>query len=108
MALASAIALDRTSASAAMQAAIAAAQADTFGAIASLDPELGLAAAARIDAHPFDFGPFAGVPTLAKDLGGPFAGIPVRAGSRSISGDPASDSDLAARFRAMEIGRAHV
>ena len=46
-------------------------------------------------------GPFAGVPLLVKNLGGPFAGIPMRAGSAALARmKGASDSDLAARFRA--------
>ncbi|HSP26675.1 MAG TPA: amidase, partial [Saliniramus sp.] len=62
-----------------------------------------LRADARLD---FMTRPFAGVPTLAKDLGGPFAGIPVHAGSRALAakdadGEPA-ESNLAARFR--EVG----
>ena len=77
-----------------------------------IDPQAGLRRAAEMDglrgASPVEImsRPFAGVPTLAKDLGGPFAGIPVHAGSRALSrasGDSeAADSDLAARFR--EVG----
>jgi amidase len=48
--------------------------------------------------------PFAGVPTLAKDLGGPFAGLAVAAGSRAVPRpDGSADSDLAARFRAAGL-----
>ena len=44
--------------------------------------------------------PFAGVPSLAKDLGGPFSGLPVAAGSAMLARPPSSaDSDLAARLR---------
>lgn len=103
MALASAIAAGRTSATAAMTASIAAAKADPFGAIVFLDPELGLAAAAACNGAPDPSRPFLGVPTLAKDLGGPFAGIPMRAGSRTLADDPTADSDLAQRFRASGL-----
>jgi amidase len=100
MALASAIATGRLSASDAMAAAIAAAENDRFGAISLLLPELGFAEAGAIDAAGPTTRPFAGVPSLAKDLGGPFAGIPVRAGSAAVPSDPNADSELAQRFRA--------
>ncbi|TCM53180.1 amidase [Rhizobium sp. PP-F2F-G48] len=110
-ALAEAIARGRLTAREAMQASLSAAE--TFaglGAITSLNAERGLAAAAAIDALPgISRGrmPFAGVPTLAKDLGGPFAGFPVAAGSRQLArGDtvgPDPDSDLAERFRASGL-----
>lgn len=103
MALAGAIASGRTTATAAMQAAVVAAQADPFGAIACLDAGLGQQAASAIDAATERDRPFLGVPTLAKDLGGPFAGIPMRAGSRTLSDDPTADSDLAKRFRASGL-----
>lgn len=103
MALASAIAAGRTSATAAMTASIAAAKADPFGAIVFLDTDLGLATAAACDRAPDPERPFLGVPTLAKDLGGPFAGIPMRAGSRTLADDPSADSDLAQRFRASGL-----
>lgn len=77
-----------------------------IGAIAYLDPELGLAAAQAMDREASDeperFArrPFAGVPTVAKDLGGPFAGLPVAAGSRLFGREgKGEDSDLARRFR---------
>ena len=81
-----------------------------LGAITMIDPQAGMRRAAAMDAlrvdAPVDFmaRPFAGVPTLAKDLGGPFSGIPVHAGSRAVAakGDGEADSDLAARFR--EVG----
>ena len=103
MALASAIAARRLSPSEAMDAAIAAAGADPFGAIASLYPELGRAEAAAIDLREASHRPFAGVPTLAKDLGGPFAGIAMRAGSKTLAADTTPDSDLAKRFRASGL-----
>lgn len=74
-----------------------------------LDQHAGLRLAAGADAirahGRLDFmsRPFAGVPTLAKDLGGPFAGIPVHAGSRALAvksaASEAAESNLAARFR---------
>lgn len=92
----------------AMQASISLANENgALGAVCHLDAELGLKAARALDEERqrdpdrFSSRPFAGVPTLAKDLGGPFAGLPVTAGSRLFerSGGDA-DSDLAARFRA--------
>ncbi|MBX5039260.1 amidase [Rhizobium lentis] len=95
------------SAAEAMQAAIAmAARQEPLGAIAYLDRAMGFASAhdrdreRRIAPDRFSARPFAGVPTLAKDLGGPFRGLPVTAGSRLFErkgGD--ADSDLASRFR---------
>ncbi|MFK0166283.1 amidase [Rhizobium sp. NPDC090279] len=91
----------------AMQAALAAcAQHKQLGAIAYLNPEAGLAAAQAMDQeaskHPerFALRPFAGVPTVAKDLGGPFPRLPVTAGSRLFArAHKGADSDLAGRFR---------
>lgn len=87
--LAAAIRHGSLSAAEAMQAAIAmAARQEPLGAIAYLDRAMGLASAhdrdreRRIAPDRFSARPFAGVPTLAKDLGGPFRGLPVRAGSR--------------------------
>jgi amidase len=90
-----------------MQATLAAcAKHEELGAITYLDPELGLAAAQAMDQEAskdperFALRPFAGVPTVAKDLGGPFTGLPVTAGSRLFSrAGKGADSDLAARFR---------
>ena len=91
----------------AMQAALAAcAKQDELGAITYLNPEAGLAAAQVLDQEAseyperFALRPFAGVPTVAKDLGGPFPWLPVTAGSRLFArtGEGA-DSDLAGRFR---------
>lgn len=91
-----------------MKQAISAARAnEALGAICHLDEALGMGNAGALD-HEFRDNPstfsvrhFAGVPTLAKDLGGPFKGLAVRAGSRLFDGmlDAAADSDLAARFR---------
>lgn len=110
-ALAEAIASRRLTSTQAMQASITAAETfSSLGAITYRDEARGLAAAAEIDALPMASParaamPFAGVPTLAKDLGGPFAGFPVAAGSglldRMQSGSP--DSDLAKRFRASGL-----
>ncbi|EJC71953.1 amidase, Asp-tRNAAsn/Glu-tRNAGln amidotransferase A subunit [Rhizobium leguminosarum bv. trifolii WSM2012] len=83
-----------------------AARHESLGAIVYLDAAIGLAAAHVCDQErqsaPGDFAarPFAGVPTLAKDLGGPFAGLPVAAGSRLFERKGGeADSDLASRFR---------
>lgn len=103
MALASAIATGRLSTTDAMAAAIAAAENDRFGAVSLVLPELGFAEAGAIDGAGPARLPFAGVPTLAKDLGGPFAGIPIRAGSAAVPGDPLADSELAQRFRAAGL-----
>ncbi|AYG61759.1 amidase [Rhizobium jaguaris] len=91
----------------AMQASIAAcATHEDIGAIAYLDPEMGLAAARAMDREAselperFAARSFVGVPTVAKDLGGPFAGLPVTAGSRLFRREgTGADSDLASRFR---------
>ena len=92
----------------AMEEAVSAAKAnEALGAICHLDADLGMANAAALDRErrdePDHFAArrFAGVPTLAKDLGGPFKGLAVRAGSRLFDGmlDASADSDLAARFR---------
>lgn len=91
----------------AMQASLAAcATHQDLGAIAYLDAAKGLAAAQMLDCEAseqpgrFAARSFAGVPTIAKDLGGPFAGLPVTAGSRLFRREgKGSDSDLAKRFR---------
>lgn len=91
-----------------MESAIAAASIHAgLGAICRLETDQGRAVAAAleqeriVDPDRFSRRPFAGVPTLAKDLGGPFAGFPVRAGSHMLDGrlDSTMDSDLAGRFR---------
>ncbi|MGO7974134.1 amidase [Rhizobium ruizarguesonis] len=95
------------SAAEAMQASLASAVLqEPLGAIAYLDAAMGFASADACDRERrsapdrFTARPFAGVPTLAKDLGGPFAGLPVTAGSGLFErrGGEA-DSDLAVRFR---------
>ncbi|MDR6665162.1 amidase [Rhizobium sp. 1399] len=92
----------------AMEQAISAARAnEALGAICHLDEALGMANATALDHEfranhaTFSIRRFAGVPALAKDLGGPFKGLAVRAGSRLFDGmlDASADSDLAARFR---------
>ncbi|MBP1843405.1 amidase [Rhizobium petrolearium] len=111
-ALAEAIRKDRLNASGAMQAALERAeQMDRLGAIVHLEAEAGLEAARAIDARLAQADerlasvPFAGVPSLVKDLGGPFAGLPVAAGSRMLSrgNENCPDSDLAARMRAAGL-----
>lgn len=82
---------------------------ERLGAICHLDSALGLAAAEHFDRKPASRGrgdaksargAFAGVPTLAKDLGGPFKGFPTRAGSRLLEDNSAdADSQIAERFR---------
>lgn len=107
--LAEAIRNGRLSAVEAMQASLDQAERHAgLGAIAYLDPELGLKAAqdmdARLASSDADTAPFAGVPSLAKDLGGPFAGLPVAAGSGMLDRlNAQSDSDLAGRLRASGL-----
>ncbi|TCQ23765.1 amidase [Rhizobium sp. PP-CC-3G-465] len=112
-ALAEAIASGRLTSTQAMQASFAAAETVAgLGAITYRDEARGLAAAAAIDALPPGSPEraamrFAGVPTLAKDLGGPFAGFPVAAGSKLLARGSthadSPDSDLAERFRASGL-----
>ncbi|MBB3350146.1 amidase [Rhizobium sp. BK049] len=105
--LAAAIRRGSLSAAEAMHAAIdMAARQEPLGAIAYLDRAMGLASAHACDRERrsapdhFSARPFAGVPTLAKDLGGPFRGLPVTAGSRLLERKGGeTDSDLASRFR---------
>ncbi|MBY3417271.1 amidase [Rhizobium laguerreae] len=105
--LAAAIRRGSLSAAEAMQASLeAAARQEPLGAIAYLDAAMGLVSAEdrnrerRSAPSRFAVRPFAGVPTLAKDLGGPFAGLPVTAGSRLFERKGGeADSDLASRFR---------
>lgn len=106
IALAEAIRRGSLSAGEAMQASLAGARRHaSLGAIAYLDAEMGMAAAGTIDAERgatpdhFSARPFAGVPTLAKDLGGPFRDLPVTAGSALFKREGSgADSDLAQRF----------
>lgn len=96
-ALAQAIAKGVLTAREAMDAAIEAAEKwRPLGAIAYLDEELGHSNATTSDPK----APFAGVPSLFKDLGGPCAGLPIRLGSRACADAPRDlDSELAARLR---------
>jgi amidase len=107
-ALAEAISTGEPSCPGVMAAALAAAADHSgSGAICHLDSDSGMAAAMamereRVADHArFSARPFAGVPTLAKDLGGPFVGFPVNAGSHALEGraDGSADSDIAKRFR---------
>ncbi len=108
-ALAEAIGGGRLSAREAMLASLrAAAEHEELGAICRLDPDKGLADADAFDARPADDpacrSGLAGVPTLAKDLGGPFRGLPPRAGSKlDFGANPQDESDLGARFRAAGL-----
>ncbi len=105
--LADAIKSGKLTCTEAMQASLAAcAVHEDLGAIAYLDAGMGLAAAQVMDGEAlerperFAARSFAGVPTIAKDLGGPFAGLPVTAGSRLFERKGSeADSDLARRFR---------
>lgn len=106
--LAEAIREGRLTSRAAMLASLSAAQSQQgLGAVAYQDAERGMAAAEGIDALSAEERgamPFAGVPTLGKDLGGPFAGFPVTAGSRLMARRGGhADSDLAERFRASGL-----
>lgn len=90
-----------------MQASLAAcATQQDLGAIVYLDASMGLTGAQMMDREAlehrerFATRSFAGLPTIAKDLGGPFAGLPVAAGSRLLRReDTSQDSDIARRFR---------
>jgi amidase len=105
--LAGAIKTGSLTASDAMRASLDAAEKHaSLGAIAHLASEMGMAAAERMDEERrilpdrFAARSFAGVPTLAKDLGGPFSGLPVTAGSRLFERKGGNaDSELAKRFR---------
>ncbi|KQO79989.1 amidase [Rhizobium sp. Leaf262] len=104
-ALSKAISFGQLTSLEAMQASLGAARThESLGAIAYMDPDKGLKAAEAMDALPTDQRlamPFAGIPTLGKDLGGPFAGFPMAAGSRLMKRRGGLvDSDLAERFRA--------
>lgn len=107
-ALAEAISRGRLSSKEAMQASLdTATVAADLGSIAYQDAEKGLSSADKIDSLPREVlkaMPFAGVPSLVKDLGGPFAGFPVTAGSALMTRRGGLiDSDLAERFRAAGL-----
>jgi len=101
-ALASRIGHDGTRALAALEASIEAARTHaSLGAISWLEAEPArrrAEAAARCTRSPF-----AGVPTLAKDLGGPFRSLPVRAGSRAVPPEAANESTLGSRLRSAGL-----
>lgn len=107
-ALAAAIRDGRTSAAAAMEAALEAARARAdLGATVRLEPALGRAGAQARDALPEAArGPFHGVPFLAKDLGSFAAGLCPAAGSpvlRRMLPDPSVDSPFFARLHAAGL-----
>lgn len=111
-ALAAAVRGGRLRAVEAMSAALfAVGERDALGAVSFLDAEGGRARAEAFDRvfsrdpKAVQSMPFAGVPFLAKDLGGPFAGLPVRAGSAALAShaDPMADSALAGRFRGAGV-----
>lgn len=97
--LAACIASGQVTAPMVMEAALAAAVADSgLGAIARLDAALG-----RVGAAGRPSGPFGGVPFLGKDLGSAAQGFPVAAGSQALRRrlvGPGQDSALFSRFRA--------
>lgn len=78
-----------------------------LGALARVEPELGLAAARAADEAPVEArGPFHGVPFLAKNLGGYSKGLGPTAGSPALAKankDPSEDDHLFARFRASGL-----
>lgn len=99
----------RLSAREAMSASLSSVAAgEELGAVCRSDPERGLAEADTFDLLPIDSprrkAPFAGVPTLVKDLGGPFRHFMPRAGSNvPMPSDPEATSDLAIRFDAAGL-----
>ena len=101
LALAAAIAEGKLSAREAMNAALATAlQWHHLGAIAFLDEHPTIAEPAREDRN----APFAGVPSLFKDLGGPCKGLPIRLGSRACANASTElDSEIAVRMRAAGL-----
>lgn len=107
-ALAASIAAGRISSSQCLQASLEAAERlSHLGALARLEPELGLARARQADAVPMDQrGVFHGVPFLAKNLGGAGQGLMPTAGSAALGAildDPEVDDHLFARFRASGL-----
>ncbi len=93
---------DGARALAALEASIEAAETHAgLGAVSRLDPEPARRRAEQ--AARCRHGHFAGVPTLAKDLGGPFRSLPVRAGSRAVSPVPATESELGFRLRSAGL-----
>lgn len=78
-----------------------------LGALARVEPVLGMAAARAADEAPMDGpGPFHGVPFLAKNLGGYSKGLGPTAGSPALAKtnqDPTEDDLLFAGFRASGL-----
>lgn len=78
-----------------------------LGALARIEPEVGLAAARAADEASLDGrGPFHGVPFLAKNLGGYSKGLGPTAGSFALARtikDPSEDDHLFAGFRASGL-----
>lgn len=108
LALAAAIRTGRTTASAALEAALArSAQQVALGAVRFTAPAQARLRAALLDAPGVPggtaIGLFHGVPFLMKDLGAPAPGLPVICGSRAVPPDPAAGSDLAMAFQDMGL-----
>ena len=106
--LAAAIAAGHLTSLEAMRASLAAAEArNDLGALARIEPELGLARATDADAQPMaGRGLFHGVPFLAKDLGSYGQGLAPLAGSPALASryaDPEEDDDLFQAFRASGL-----
>ncbi|MEM6384274.1 MAG: amidase [Pseudomonadota bacterium] len=102
-ALAASIAAGHLTAKAAMAASLdAAKRSQHLGALARVEPQLGLARADASDArYASQRGPFEGVPFLAKDLGGYGAGLAPAAGNaalRARSPDPEASDELFEAF----------
>ncbi len=106
MSLASAIRRGDVSASEALEAAIARAEAvnPSINAVAHrlYDPARAGASRRAVDANPD--APFAGVPWVLKDLGHPMAGAPLTGGSRAFRDvRGTADAELITRFRAAGL-----
>lgn len=107
-AIAASIAAGRISSFECMQASLEAAERLAhLGALARLEPELGLATARQADSVPVKArGAFHGVPFLPKNLGGYSRGLGPTAGSPALAKmneDPSDDDHLFARFRASGL-----
>jgi len=107
-ALAAAIAGGRTTARAAMEASLAALDAQRdLGAVVLCDRDMALAGAKAADAAPPGRrGPFHGVPFLAKDLGAVARGLPASAGAAALRArvaQPEGDGHLFRQFRAAGL-----
>lgn len=107
-ALAASIAAGRISSVECMQASLETAERLAhLGALARVEPELGMAAARAADEAPMDGrGPFHGVPFLAKNLGGYSKGLGPTAGCPALAKtnqDPTEDDLLFAGFRASGL-----